>query len=91
MPKTVKVVITGRVQGVFFRNWTKKNAEKLGLKGTVRNLPTGDVEAVFQGAEDKIAKMLALCHEGSRMAKVQDIRVENLQNADNYVDFRVMA
>ncbi|CAA7395701.1 unnamed protein product [Spirodela intermedia] len=55
---TVKVVIKGRVQGVFFRNWTVQNARELGLNGWVRNRRDGSVEAVFSGEPAKVQEMV---------------------------------
>ena len=57
MKTRAHVVVNGRVQGVFFRAATKREAESLGVKGWVRNLPDGKVEAVFEGEED-VVKML---------------------------------
>ena len=54
----VHIIITGRVQGVFFRYSTNKVGNKLGLKGLVRNLPDGNVEVVAEGDEDKLKEMV---------------------------------
>lgn len=67
------VYIEGRVQGVWFRGWTEKQASKLGLSGWVRNLRDGRVEAVFAGDPDKVEAMLALCKKGPPMARVDNI------------------
>ena len=56
--KRVKLLITGLVQGVFFRVNTQNQAKKLGLNGYVKNLPNGQVEAVFEGLEDKIDNII---------------------------------
>ena len=66
----VEVRITGRVQGVWFRGWTREEATHLGLSGWVRNERDGSVLARFQGPADKIARMLDLCREGPPMARV---------------------
>lgn len=74
MPETaVHVYIEGRVQGVWFRGWTEKQASRLGLSGWVRNLTDGRVEAVFAGDAAKIDTMLALCRKGPPMARVDNI------------------
>lgn len=74
MPETaVHVYIEGRVQGVWFRGWTEKQASRLGLSGWVRNLRDGRVEAVFAGDADKVDTMLALCRKGPPMARVDNI------------------
>ncbi len=69
------VFITGRVQGVFFRVYTKQEAEALGLTGWVRNLADGRVEAVFEGAKEKVEEMIKWCWEGSTSANVSDVEV----------------
>ena len=57
--KTVEVRIYGRVQGVWYRAWTKQSAEELGLAGYVRNRRDGTVEALFSGPEDAVDEMPA--------------------------------
>lgn len=74
--KTVRAVITGRVQGVFYRAWTEKQARGLGLSGWVRNRPDGSVEAVFHGPEDAVNEMLRRCHEGPPAARVEQVTAE---------------
>lgn len=63
--QTIKAVISGRVQGVFFRAETKKAADRLNVKGYVKNLSNGCVEAVFQADEDTLEKMIHWCYQGS--------------------------
>ena len=70
MKTRVHVVISGRVQGVFFRASAGEKADELGLTGWVRNKPSGDVEAVFEGEEGAVDEMLAWCHRGPPHAKV---------------------
>lgn len=71
-----RVVIRGRVQGVFFRVETRERARSLGLAGWVRNNPDGTVEAVFQGDRDRVDSMLAWCGRGPAGAHVEDVEVE---------------
>ena len=71
--RTIKVRISGIVQGVGFRAWTERRASALGLSGWVRNCENGDVEAVFSGAPEAVADMLAACKEGPRHADVQRV------------------
>lgn len=75
MNTRVHVFISGRVQGVFFRSNTKDIAEMLGLTGWVRNLPDGRVEAVFEGEEGNVEKMLQWCRKGPEYARVEDVEV----------------
>lgn len=60
----LRVLISGRVQGVFFRASTKSKAEELGLAGWVRNLSDGRVEAVFEGPKATVEEALAWCRQG---------------------------
>ena len=69
------VIISGRVQGVWFRGWTRQQASSLGLTGWVRNRRDGTVEAIFQGDAADIDAMLNACWQGPPAASVADIRV----------------
>ena len=71
-----KVRIYGRVQGVFFRQWTVNQARPLGIAGWVRNCPDGTVEALVIGEEDAVAKMIAAMHQGPSQARVEDLTLE---------------
>ncbi|KAL5740836.1 hypothetical protein ACOSQ2_030016 [Xanthoceras sorbifolium] len=73
--KTVRVVIKGRVQGVFYRNWTIENATQLGLKGWVRNRRDGSVEALFSGSPDSVQDMEQRCCRGPPDAMVTGLEV----------------
>lgn len=69
------VYIKGRVQGVFFRFWAKKIADKLGIYGWVKNLENGQVEAVFEGEKSKVEKIIEACKKGPRHASVANVEV----------------
>ncbi|XVE76136.1 hypothetical protein DITRI_Ditri12bG0149000 [Diplodiscus trichospermus] len=73
--KTVRVIIKGRVQGVFYRNWTIENATQLGLKGWVRNRRDGSVEALFSGSPDSVQEMEQRCRRGPPAAMVTGLQV----------------
>ena len=73
--RTVRVLITGRVQGVAYRVWTQETAEALGLHGWVRNRRDGAVEALFSGFSGQIEEMLRRCQEGPPAAKVAEVAV----------------
>jgi acylphosphatase len=75
MPKTVRVIISGRVQGVGYRAWTVVTAFGFGLKGWVRNVSDGTVEAVFHGEETQVDVMLELCKEGPAAARVEKMEM----------------
>jgi acylphosphatase len=71
--RTVRVLITGRVQGVCFRTWTESTASALGLSGWVRNRRDGAVEALFSGAADRVGEMLGHCRQGPPAALVEEV------------------
>jgi acylphosphatase len=73
--RSVQVRIAGRVQGVSFRVWTERRANALGLSGWVRNLTSGDVEAVFSGPAEAVEAMLAACRNGPRLARVEKVEI----------------
>lgn len=74
IPRTaVRVVISGRVQGVWYRGWTVSEAVAAGLDGWVRNRSDGTVEAVFSGASDRVDAMIAACRSGPPAARVAGI------------------
>jgi acylphosphatase len=70
-----RVHISGRVQGVFFRQMATDEARRAGVAGWVRNLPDGRVEAVFEGPEEQVRRMIEWCHEGTPLAQVEGVDV----------------
>lgn len=79
MPR-LRCFVSGLVQGVFFRGNTQRQAYRLGLRGWVRNLPDGRVEAVLEGPRDKLEAMVAWLHRGPPMARVE--RVETREEPE---------
>ena len=75
-PVRVRVLVDGRVQGVFFRAGCVRRARSLGLGGWVRNLPDGRVEAAFEGDSADVDAMLAWCREGPPGARVDAVETE---------------
>ncbi len=74
MTKRVHVLVSGRVQGVFFRAHTQEKARSLGLSGWVRNLPDGRVEIVAEGEEGKIDDFLSWVRVGPSAARVEGVQ-----------------
>lgn len=70
-----RVVVHGRVQGVFFRDSTQQRAEAAGVAGWVRNCGDGTVEAVFEGNPDAVERLVRWAHEGPRSARVERVEV----------------
>ena len=75
--RRVTLVISGKVQGVFFRASALEEAQRLGLSGWVRNLPDGGVESVAEGAEGAVADFVLWCHRGPVAAEVEQVRVRD--------------
>ena len=76
MSSRAHVFVTGLVQGVFFRASTKHKARELGLRGWVKNLPDGRVEAVFEGEKEAVGKIVQWCVHGPESAEVKDLDVK---------------
>ncbi len=83
------VLVNGRVQGVFFRAATKREADSLGVKGWVRNTPEGEVEAVFEGEEDVVKMIVDFCKHGPPRARVTKVDVTWENFADEFRSFTV--
>lgn len=86
-----RVRIHGRVQGVFFRNWTADRARALGVRGWVRNRRDGSVEMLAHGDDDAVEALIAACRTGPPAAKVERIEVEVAEGADVPAGFEVTA
>mgnify|MGYP006285361061 CR=1 FL=1 len=87
--KNVHVLVSGKVQGVFFRANTRKKAEKLGVKGWVKNTSDGKVEAVFEGNDERVNEMIEWCNHGPALAKVKDVDVEEKESENKYNSFSI--
>ena len=87
--KRVHVFISGKVQGVFFRAYTKQKADELGVKGWVRNLPDGRVEAVFEGEDSKVDQMVKWCWEGSPLSKVKNVEIREEEYKGESKNFEI--
>ncbi len=86
--KTVRVIIQGRVQGVWFRAWTQKEAQKRGLSGWVRNRADGSVEALFYGLKSVVNDMMEACMSGPPSARVDNLIPEKTEEIPGHGDFR---
>ncbi len=71
-----EVRVSGRVQGVWYRQSTKNTAEQYELKGWCRNNPDGSVTAVFEGEEDAVEAVINWCKNGPDMARVDDLQID---------------
>ena len=83
------LLISGRVQGVFYRASAREEAIRLGLAGEIRNLPDGRVEAVVEGARERIEEFIAWCRRGPPSAEVDDVEVRWAAASGQFKSFRV--
>lgn len=89
-PAEIHVFISGKVQGVGFRDFTMRNAQRLGLKGFVKNLKDGRVELVAEGPKFDLDRLIKRVKRGPRMAKVDDVRIEHRPFSGKYEKFEVV-
>jgi len=91
MPETIqiKVIVKGRVQGVFYRAHTQRQADRLGVKGYVKNLPDRSVEAVFKGDPQSVSQMVKWCHKGPAASNVEDVLTQNQKDLSNFKNFEI--
>ena len=83
------VLISGRVQGVFFRAYTQRAAQERGISGWVMNTRDGRVEAVLEGEKEKVEDMIRWCDQGSPMSHVTSVSVDWQEYVGEYNDFSV--
>ena len=88
--QALKLIISGKVQKVGYRNWFESQALELGLKGYVRNLPISQVEAIVVGDREKIQEMISRSQQGPAYAEVTDIQQIELDPAEyQFDDFQI--
>ncbi len=85
----VLVEIYGLVQGVGFRSYVKRKADQLGIRGYVKNRRDGSVEAVFEGDETNVAKLLILTLRGPPTARVEKLSVKPIEAKEVYEGFEI--
>jgi acylphosphatase len=83
-----RVVVHGHVQGVFFRDSVRRTARQRGVNGWIANRADGTVEAVFEGRPDAVERMVDLCREGPRGARVDSVDVSD-EEPEGLSDFAV--
>ena len=88
--KVVKLIIQGKVQGVGYRRWFEKEAIRFNLKGYVKNLATGEVEAVIAGEEQAISSMIEHCYTGPLHAQVKHIAHIQVDIESNFDGFKML-
>ena len=87
--KTVRLKISGMVQGVFFRKYIQEQAEKLSIKGHVRNMESGEVEVVAEGSPENIETMIACCKKGAPHSNVKAVDIQEI-NHIGFDEFKII-
>ncbi|MEN8190143.1 MAG: acylphosphatase [Thermodesulfobacteriota bacterium] len=88
--RRVRAIVTGRVQGVFFRDSTRSRGEELGLKGWVRNLVDGSVETEFEGGNQAVEQMIDWLSEGPPCSRVVGVTLSELKTGGSTNGFEVL-
>jgi acylphosphatase len=83
------LLVSGRVQGVFFRSETRYEARRRNVTGWIRNLTDGRVEAVFEGEKNDVEKVIDFCHKGPPASRVRNVEVEWKKFRGEFYDFKI--
>ncbi len=89
MKKSLRIYITGTVQGIFFRNFAKENAERHNVKGFVRNLEDGRIEIFLEGNSEDVNKMIELCKKGPKHAQIRKVETKE-EKFQDFKTFKVL-
>jgi acylphosphatase len=89
MTNTLHLIVKGRVQGVYFRHYTQKQANKLHIYGWVKNLPNGDVEIMAQGQPPALQAFQQWCQTGPLLAKVSELIINEISNDQCFNHFEI--
>ncbi len=86
---TIRIIVKGKVQGVYFRKYTRNKALEFGLEGEVRNLPDGSVSVYATGTESQLESLKAVCKTGPPAARVTEMSIEEVE-LKNYSGFHIL-
>jgi len=89
MKKSKRFFITGSVQPLFFNKFVKDNADKLGIKGFLRNLEDGRIEIFVEGNTDNVESMSQICRRGSEHSQIRNVE-EKDEKFQDFKDFKVL-
>jgi len=87
--KTIKIIISGTVQGVFFRRFVKDSADKLKVRGFVRNLDNGDLEIIAEGENKNVDEFLNKCKKGPPHSDVKNLTITKM-NHQGFDSFKIL-
>jgi acylphosphatase len=86
MKQTSSIIVSGKVQGVFYRQSTKEKARELGITGTVKNLPNGNVQIVATGTTAQLEQLVSWCKQGPARAVVTHVEIKTV-TPQVFIDF----
>ena len=89
MKRSIRLYITGTVQGIFFRQFIKDNADKYNVKGYVRNLEDGRIEIFLEGDKEKVDSMILVCKSGPKHANIRKIE-EKSEPFQEFKEFKIL-
>ncbi|MBU1129286.1 MAG: acylphosphatase [Nanoarchaeota archaeon] len=89
MKKSIRLYITGTVQGIFFRGFVKENAERHNVKGFVRNLEDGRIEIFLEGNSEDVNKMIELCKKGPKHSQIKKVETKE-ERFQDFKTFKVL-
>ncbi|MFA6296338.1 MAG: acylphosphatase [Patescibacteria group bacterium] len=87
MYKRLELIISGKVQGIFFRQFVKENAVHLNLKGSVENRTDGTVKVIVEGEENNLEKLIELCEIGPKQAFIENIEISWSEPTNEFKEF----
>lgn len=89
MKKSVRIYVSGSVQGIFYRQFVKDNAERYNLRGFVRNLEDGRVEIFIEGDLENIDKMIKLIREGPKYSQIKNAEIKE-EKFQDFKEFKIL-
>jgi len=89
MKKSTRLYIKGSVQGIFFEQFIKLNADNLGIKGFLRKLEDGRMEVFVEGDNDKVDEMLAICKRGPQHSQIRQVE-EKQESFQDFKEFKIL-
>ncbi len=90
MNECLQIIVSGRVQGVYFRAFCQKQANRLNLSGYAKNLPDGDVEIIACGESSQLQQLLKWCHKGPLLAKVKRVKTTKWIPEEPFSGFEIL-
>ena len=89
MKKSIRIFLTGSIQGIFFRQFIKDNADKSNVRGYIRSLEDGRVEIFFEGDKEKVNSMVEICRTGHKHANIRSVE-EKEEPFQDFKEFRIL-